>query len=325
MVGCLVFTVVVGTAGCKEDRYLPASDKQSIRVVSLSPALTQMMVDLKAADLIVGVADNDPAAPTRTPSMGPFPNFDSEALLSAQPTHVVMTYQGTVPEHLRELAMRHDFQLFGYVYPENIAAIGGILFSNSLHPPCLAMVINRSEQGRALFLDFYKELDEIGQVIGRPRPRPRVLMLLGTDPPMAIGPKTVLGDLLWLMLKADNAVADAESDAPILDKEMIVKAAPDVVLFLTPDRPPLGSVHRDPRLAIFRDMDIPAVKADRIFLIDERLVLLPSTSLVRVAIAMAKAIYPDHAEAIDLLPTTSPTELANVLSDTVASTAVEAQ
>ena len=85
----------------------------------------------------------------------------------------------------------------------------------------------------------------------------------------------------------------------MFNREKLLRTAPDVIVLLLPDAPPLESIEDDPRLAILRDLDIPAVKNDRIVLINHPLAQLPSTSLPTIAVLMAKAVHPQLADRID--------------------------
>ncbi|MCC5831030.1 MAG: hypothetical protein JJU36_16420 [Phycisphaeraceae bacterium] len=169
-----------------------------------------------------------------------------------------------------------------------------------------------------------------------PEPRPRVLMVIGLEGPMVSGTGTLHDDVLTRWLGAVNAVtakpdnadetdndANGESDdpsdmirtdndkvqlkrsitgpAPILSRELLVATQADVILLFLDDREPLRDIMDDPRLAIFRNLPIPAVTNNRIVLIDDPLAKLPSTSIVRIANRMAKAIYPQLAPDISLL------------------------
>lgn len=295
----LLAVLLCAPVACEPQRSERGGIDGPMRVVSLSPALTQMVVDLKATGLLVAVAENDAAAPAGLPTVGNFINIDREALLAASPTHVLMmTGKEGVPAHLASLARTQGFRLCAYAYPDSIVDVGNILCGPD---DSVSAVLLRQMEGLELReTGFYLKLGRIDELVGE-RDRPRVLLVINLNPLMASGRQTVLNDVLLFMLKGDNAAEDLTGSAPILDREMLLQAAPDVVLLLIPGEPPLRAVAEDPRLAIFRGLDIPAVTNDRIVLIDDPLVLLPSTSLVRVGIAMAKAIHPDVADRIAAL------------------------
>jgi hypothetical protein len=94
--------------------------------------------------------------------------------------------------------------------------------------------------------------------------------------------------------------------ALVMDREKLIAARPDVIILLLPGQPALKDLASDPRLADFRGLDVPAVKLNRIVLIDDLQGLLPGTSLPLVTAKIAKAIHPSLAEEIDNLSAPKP-------------------
>ena len=306
---CVVLTYA---SACNRD-----TNKQSpsppprgaLRLISLDLGISQMIVDLGASDLFVAVADYDTAPPPGLPPVGNYMNIDTEVLLAARPTHVLITYgEKGLSQDIKKLAEQRGFELIAYPYPATVAAIARIVYhepqvsaaGEGAAPPGIAQLLRRQDEGGLIRDQLLSQLAEIGKQQAK-RLRPRVLMLISTEPPMASGPGAVLDDLLN-MLGADNAVADLKASAPIIDKEMIITAAPDVILLLLPGTPPLRSLDDDPRLAIVRGLAVAAVQNKRIALINDSLVLLPSSSLVRIGRQMAAAIHGETPGESDKLP-----------------------
>jgi len=95
-----------------------------------------------------------------------------------------------------------------------------------------------------------------------------------------------------------NAAAEAVVTAPEYDRESLLALQPQVILMLQPGAPQLQE--DDPRLSAFAGLPIPAIQNGRVVVLNDPLVLLPSTSVTDVCALMAKAIHPDLAEEIDL-------------------------
>ena len=136
-------------------------------------------------------------------------------------------------------------------------------------------------------------------------PKPRVLMVIGVNPLMASGPGTVHDELLSYC-GARNAAGNALVGAPVYDKERLLEANPGVVLFLLPQAAALGSIDSDPRLALLRGLSIDAVKEGRVALVGDPQVLLTSSGVGRIAMAMAKAIHPGLASVLAPIPLSHP-------------------
>ncbi len=100
------------------------------RVVSLSPALTKMVVDLGKGEAIVGVGENDAAAPDGAAVVGTYLDPNLEKLLELQPTLILtMSDKDGVPKRLAEFASQHGIQLVAYPVPKTVTAVASILYN----------------------------------------------------------------------------------------------------------------------------------------------------------------------------------------------------
>ncbi len=306
-------------SGCDQQTPTPpqARTDKSMRIVSLAPALTQMVVDLGRGNLIVGVAQYDDAAPPGLPVLGNYQDINTEALLSVAPTHVLtMTSHDAVPQHLSRIAAAGGFRLVAYPPPLSVSDIVKIIYDeqelipglNPTSAQCLAAVLGTHERGLELVNQMSMRLARLANLTADAKVR-NVLMVIGVNPLMASGPGTTLDQLLSFC-GAENAAANATVGAPVYDKEKLLRADPDVILMLLPGAAPLGSLQTDPRLAQLRDVPITAVEQNRIVLINDPLVHLPSSSLPRIGVAMAKAIHPELADAINRATSANPSATA---------------
>ena len=281
-----------------------AENKQTagLRIVTLAPALSQMLVDLGLSDAIVGVAEHENAAPPGLPVVGNYIDVNTELLLSTRPTHVLMMVgPGGAPARLRNLAADGLFELHTFPFPLSVQDIGRVLYDEAPAPgaaPSLGEVLGMPEQAFALKMRMLRQLAGI-RALTEPRDKPSVLLVLGTEPlVMASGPGTVHDELLGFA-GALNAAAGATVTAPEYDRESLLALAPQVVLLLEPDAPPI--TEEDPRLSAFAGLPIPAIESGRVYVINHPLVLLPSSSVARICAEMAKAIHPELEDEIGTL------------------------
>ncbi len=298
---CVVLALSIVT-GCGEDASpepAPSTEHQGPRLVTLAPALTQMLVDLGLSDAIVGVAEYETAVPPGLPVVGNFAAVNTELLLSTKPTHVLtMAGPSGPPARLRELAAQGLFELHTFAFPLSLKDIGNVLFDEDPAPgsgPSLGESLGRPGSAVALKLRLFRQLASIRSVTAS-RDKPTVLLVIGTGPVMASGPGTVHDELLGFA-GAINAAGDASVTAPEFGREALVAMSPQVILFLQPGAPPIEE--DDPRLAAFAGLPIPAIKNNRVYVLNDPLVLLPSSSIGRICADMARAIHPDLAGEID--------------------------
>lgn len=309
--------VVAALLGCDppqppQDSALDTEQTPRARIVTLAPALTKMIVDLGQGDLLVGVGQFDDAAPEALPTVGHFMDVNTEALFTLKPTHVLMmTGQGGVPEVLETLKMSMGFELIAWPYPYSVAEAANILYdererfpqtpglnaSQSVRPS-LGTILGMPDQAWKLKTQMLQKLANIDHATdGSDRPLTLAVISLQGGV-MAAGPGSVF-DSLFAFVGALNAVADEKNSAPVLDREKLLAAQPEMILLMLPNGQPLSDVATDPRISIFRGLDIPAVKNGRFAVINDPLVHLPATNLPDIAAQMAKAIHPDRTEAID--------------------------
>lgn len=276
---------------------------QPRRVVSLAPALTQMLIELGQKENIVGVAEHDTLAPAGAPVVGTFLDVQAEPLLATRPTLVVtMVGKAGVPARLRELSNIGRFELVTFAFPERVSEVAHVL-SHDLNQAggsrSLAAAVGAPERGQQLRFAMLDQLQQLRELT-RDLPRKRVLLVIGTNPVMASGAGTVLDELLDVA-GGTNAAANSPVRAPTFDRENLLALQPQVIILTQPGAMPLVSPDTDARLAEFRNLDIPAVRENRITLINDPLVHVAGTNLPRIAAALARAIHPGISERIDAI------------------------
>ena len=278
------------------------------RLVTLAPALTQMVIDLDMEDSLVGVAENDMVASPDLPVVGNYYQVNYEQLLLVKPTHVmIMVGSAGPPARLQTLAREGYFQLAVYPHPLSIQDVGRILYdeqtvlglgSSKPANPCVGQLLGKTDVAGDLKYQMLEKLSRLSQLTSGLE-RPDVLIVIATMPTiMASGANTVNDQLLGYA-GGVNVVGDASVTAPVFDRESLLALAPQVILIMIPNA--LELTDDDPRLASFRGLPIAAVENQRIVLLNDPMIVLPSTTLVQVAAQMAKAIHPSIAAQVDEL------------------------
>jgi len=312
----LLCVCLSGLIGCDQSEPTASTTKEvadgtSPRIISLAPALSQMLDQMGMVNFIVGVQKDDFVVDKSIPVVGTYVEVNTERLITLQPTHVLMMVgKEGVPTSLTTLADQGGFKLATWSYPDNIQSVADILW----HPTeqCLGNVFDRPELARLTREKMLIQLELVKQATSF-EPNKSVLIVLGTQPLMASGSNTVFNDLMQFV-NATNVAAEATVKAPVYDREKLLALQPEVVLMMQPYAMPLEDFEKDDRLKVFRGLDIPAVKDKRIVMLNDPLVYLPATNLPYVAADIAKAIHPQLAEQIDLLFETESQE-ANEQSD----------
>ena len=156
------------------------------RVVSFSPAITQMMFDMGLGERVVGVTRFcELPAGTKRPRVGDALSFSSEAILAVRPD-VIFTqtsaakFQGVldVDRHVR-------------VIPMNIESLSDI-------PAAMIKIgqeLGCEKAARQKAGAFNQDIQAVEQHV-RILPRKRTIFLMGTDRPTAAGEGTFVADMI---------------------------------------------------------------------------------------------------------------------------------
>ncbi len=268
------------------------------RLVSLSPAITQMIIDLECGEQIVGVGAFDPVAPEGMVVVGDLYRIDYEKLLSLKPTDIfIQPSGGGVPARLKELAARNGWRIHAYRIDTLADVFGALTNTNAELQPTgdVGTALNKRREAEALMASIEGKLLKISRLTSG-RARPDVLVLVGTDPLVAVGPGTFLNDLL-AAVNGHNVMSDALVPYPGLNREDVLAHQPDVIIVLSGAPPEEGKAWEvPPSLA---GLKVIAVVDERVHRVAGPTVLLPSTGVANTAARLAKLLHPDVAGEID--------------------------
>lgn len=236
----VVVLAAVAFAGCGKT----AVSTAGYRVVSLSPAVTEIIFALNAGDMLVGVTtycDYPPAARQKY-KVGDFSNPSLERIIATNPSLVVVN----LPEQRRVKETLEAFKIPVYVSsPRSIA-------------------------------DIYREIAEIGTLLGRQEyadtligkmqralePRPatgkKVYVELSAKPLVTIGKRTFLDEIIR-RAGAENIFSELDKDYPVVPQEEVIRRNPDIIIVLHPgnvlDRVGWKEIEAVRRGEIYRDLN----------------------------------------------------------------------
>ncbi|MDD2046978.1 cobalamin-binding protein [Pseudomonas putida] len=191
------------------------------RVVSLAPSLSEIVVELHATDLLVGMLDGGerPPALAQVPSVGRYGQIDMERLLSLKPD-LLLLWPGSVPAAQRDQLKRLGIATYT-AEPhgideliEQIEAIG--------------VQIGRAEQGRARAQQLREQLQTLRAQYHRQQPL-RVFYQVWDKPLYTVGGGQIVSDAL-AVCGARNVFAELKVPAPQVSLESVLLRDPQVIL-----------------------------------------------------------------------------------------------
>lgn len=192
-----------------------------LRVVSLAPSLTEIMLELQAGDLLVGVLDGGgrPPALRALPSVGRYGQLDMERLLSLRPD-LLLLWPGSVPPAQRDQLKRLGIPVFS-AEPHSIEQLIGQIEEIAEH-------VGRADQGRRYARALRARLETLRQQYRRDRPL-QVFYQVWDRPLYTLGGQQVISDAL-AVCGARNIFADLNPAAPQVSVESVIARDPDIIL-----------------------------------------------------------------------------------------------
>lgn len=249
------------------------------RIVSLIPAVTEVIIALGAGDRLIARTDYDTNPLLDSlPSIGGGLTPDLEWLVRRRPDLVVGWTDGTartVLGRLRELGVG--------VYSADIQSLADADSTVAR----MGRLLGRESRAADLNARTRSGLEEVRRAV-RGLPRPKVLYVLSTDPPITAGPGTFLHEVIELA-GADNAFGDARAKWPTVSLESVVARDPDLLLVPVGEEGFAGA-ERLARLPGWSDLS--AVRAGRVHEVDANLFHRPGPHLVEVARRLARIYFP---------------------------------
>ena len=241
------------------------------RIVSLTPALTEILFALELGDRVVGVTeycDRPPEARSR-PKVGGYVNPSVEAVLALKPDLVVVS-PGPGNRDAVQAMGRAGLEIAvvpAETLPESLAAIESV-----------ASAAGAPERGRSLVAAIRNRLEAVSRRV-EGRPRVRVLFSVQVDPTIIAAGRGTLPSQIMEAAGGENVV-EAER-YPQLGIESVISLAPEVVLQSRMDMAQGdGSAERE---AWMRWKALPAIAAGR-------LVILPDDAALRPGPRVADAV-----------------------------------
>lgn len=191
------------------------------RVVSLAPSLSEIVAELGAADLLVGVLDGGerPEALVNVPSVGKYGQLNMERLLSLKPD-LILLWPGSVGPAQREQLQRLNIPVF-VAEPHSLEQL-------TTQVQTIAEQLGRAEAGRQLAVQLRQRLAELRQRYQRAEPL-RVFYQVWDQPLYTVGGGQIISDALNVC-GARNVFDDLKLPAPQVSIESVLQRDPEMIL-----------------------------------------------------------------------------------------------
>ena len=256
------------------------------RIVSLVPALTEMLFAIGAGPRVVGVSSYDQFPPEvkSLPRVGALLDPDTERILSLKPD-LVVTYGSQVD--LQTQMQRATIATFNYRH----GGLDHILLTIKQ----LGERIGQQTQAAALVSSINTRIDAVKARVAGKR-RPRTLLVFSRDPRAlrniyVSGGAGFLHDML-VIAGGDDVFADVKRESVQATTETILARAPEVILEIRPNDIPPGAELDEEMATWSRLAAVPAVKNKRVYFITGQQMTVPGPRVTDGIERMAKVLHP---------------------------------
>ena len=249
------------------------------RVVSLMPAVTDMILALGAADRLIARTVWDTTAQLKhLPSTGNALTPSMEWLVSLKPD-LVITWPDVGSRSV--VGQLQSINVPAYAAETESVADALRTIEN------LGLLLGLQARADSLANALQEELAGIRVAVSR-APRVRVAYILSIDPPMIAGPGTYIGEIL-LAAGGENIFGEIKTLWPQVNIEELMRRAPEALVVATEN----GADPRARLKTLPGWRELPAVKNDRVLLADPDLFNRAGPSLPRAARQVAHLLHPE--------------------------------
>lgn len=219
----VVAAVIVAWTSLRPAAPAAPTTAASLRIVSLSPAMTELLYELGLGESLVGVSEscNYPEAAKTLPRVGGLGTTNMEALLSLHPT-LVATTDFETDDTMRALQSSGVQVIEGHIatVPQMFDAFARV-----------GQATGRSHQAQALIDKMRTQLQSTARRFEQlpPERRPRVYLEIWHDPVTTAGRSSFLDDVVQHAggVNVANGIAQAY---PTISPEQVVAWNPQVII-----------------------------------------------------------------------------------------------
>ena len=259
----------------------------SQRVISTSPAITEILFAIGAGDRVVGVTDfcNYPKQACRLPSIGGPLNPSTETWITLKPDLIIIQEDSEVIQKNAKI----------FEIPSLTVSVNNLnnilnsiqIIADSLHMP---------QAGHQLAIKIKTKIEGYRTHLKKIKPRQVLMLLSDTNDPSrdlyAVGRDTFLNELLTIA-GGENVLPDTMARYPKVSKEYIIAKSPEIIIEVGPK----SNLSKEETLARKKTWGkfstLRAVKDDKLYFISADYILIPGPRLLNILDDFTRTIHPE--------------------------------
>ena len=259
----------------------------SQRVISTSPAITEILFALGAGDRVVGVTDycSFPKKACLLPSIGGPLNPSTETWISLKPDLIIIQEDSIVIN-------KHATILKIPILKVSVNNLENILTSIQ----AIAKTMQVSKRGNQLVDEINSEIKQYRTRLRKLKPRQVLMLLSDTNDPSrdlyAVGRNTFLNELLSIA-GGENILPDTMATYPKISKEFIIAKSPEIIIEIGPKSNLSSDGILDRKKTWGKYPTLNAVKNNRLYFIGADYILIPGPRLINILDDLTRNIHPE--------------------------------
>ncbi|HOP46285.1 MAG TPA: cobalamin-binding protein [Desulfobacteraceae bacterium] len=254
------------------------------RVVSLAPNITEIIFALSLEHRLVGVTlfSDYPAEAAKIPKVGSYVCLDLEKIIALRPDLCIAVKDGNPKETVDRLNSM-DVAVYAvdprnlYSVMDSILEIGRLLFAEQ-------KAIN-------LVHDMNRRIEAVKAKVAETSYRPGVFCQIGASPIVSVGSGTIINELI--VTAGGRNLSQGPVAYPRFNREQVLALSPDVLIVTSMER---ELVFEDIKAEWNRWPDLPAVREQKIFLVDSDLCDRAGPRLIEGLELFLEMIHPESIE-----------------------------
>jgi len=254
------------------------------RVISLAPSITEIVYALEQGSRLKGVtrySDYPPKA-IKLPRIGSYARLDIERIVALNPDLCIATKDGNPKAVIDRLT---SLKIPVYVVnPHNLDTIMETILK-------IGAILNAGDRADALTTRMRNRIQRVKSRVAQVAHRPRVFFQIGISPIVSAGTETFIHELIELA--GGENLAEGRVAYPRFSREQVLALEPEVFIITSMAR---QAVFEEVKAEWRRWPNIPAVRDERIFLVDSNLFDRPSPRLVDGLELLTRLIHPELQE-----------------------------
>ncbi len=257
------------------------------RIVSMAPSITEILFALDLSDRLVGATQfsDYPSAAEALPRVGSYVRLDVEKIVALRPDLCIAVKDGNPISVVRKLESV-GIPVYA-VDPRNLDAVMDTLLE-------LGRLLDVNDRAKAIVADMTGRIKQVKRQVSGADHRPVVFFQIGISPIVSIGTRTFIHELI-VMAGGENP-AQGRTPYPRFSKEQVIRMRPDVMIITSMAR---QAVFEQVKSDWQQWPELPAVKNDRIYLVESNVMDRPTPRLVDGLELMARLIHPDRFKATE--------------------------